>query len=143
MLPVSKNLEIVFLPPAVPSSPQHSVPLSVNTGSSMVFMKTAPSSNTCFEFGPKKLAPSMLSEHRYLFLFASLTFLPFGMHTTLPIPHLCLPLTYNFLFLNFHNFSHFGFHMDELSNLVAALGLFLIWIVSHVSNQRHTWAGLF
>lgn len=62
MLPVPKNLEIVFLPPAVHSSPQNSVPsLSVKSGSSMVFMNTAPSSNTCFEFGSKKLAPSPLS----------------------------------------------------------------------------------
>lgn len=55
ILLVSKNLEVVFLPPAVSSSRQNFLPI-INAASSMVlFVETVTSNNIHSEFGSKKV----------------------------------------------------------------------------------------
>lgn len=56
MLLASKNLEVVFLPPTVPSSPQKYVPLFIKTSSSMILsVDTVTFNNIYCEFRSKKL----------------------------------------------------------------------------------------
>lgn len=110
MLLISKNRDVVFLPPALPSSPQRFFPLFINTASSLVLSVgiVYPKTLSTLNLGQRTryfcaVLSSSCSYLLFIYLFSNrisfcLSFCFYGVLAyNYTYSHLCLTLTCNFL----------------------------------------------